>query len=327
MNSFGRIFRLSIFGESHGQIIGTVIDGCPPGIPIKEKDFKKDLERRKPKSIASTPRLENDVISIKSGIFKGYSTGAPILIQFENKNIISKDYNTTKQIPRPGHSDFVAEKKYLGYNDYRGAGMFSGRLTLPLVAAGVIAKKIIKPITIHSKIISIGGQKKYKKILEEIIKSGDSIGGIVQCKASNMPIGLGEPFFDTLESILSHLIFAIPGIKAIEFGAGFKAAEMKGSQFNDPIINQYGKTLTNHSGGINAGISNGNDLLFKVAVRPTASISIEQKTFNFQKNKIDKLKIKGRHDCCIALRIPVILEAVTAIVLADLTLIDKTLKL
>jgi len=327
MNSFGRIFRISIFGESHGQILGVLIDGCPPGIPLKENDFKKDLERRKPKAPGTTKRLESDNFTIESGLFNGYTTGAPILIKFENKNIIPKDYEIIKEIPRPGHSDFVASKKYLGFNDFRGGGMFSGRLTLPLVAAGVIAKKIIKPININAKVVSIGGMQNYEKLLKDIIKSGDSIGGIVECKARKLPIGLGEPFFDTLESMISHLVFAIPGIKAIEFGAGFKSAEMKGTEYNDKIINENGKTETNHSGGINGGLSNGNDLYFRVAVRPPSSIFIEQETFNIQKNKMDKLKLKGRHDNCIALRIPVILEAATAIVLADLKLIDKTLKL
>jgi chorismate synthase len=323
MNSFGRIFRVSIFGESHGDSVGVLIDGCPPGINIKPNDFKKDLLRRKPGALGTTTRLENDKPIIESGIFDGKSTGAPILIRFENKNVESKDYKKFKDIPRPGHADFTSGVKYAGFNDYRGSGHFSGRLTVGLVAAGVIAKKIINPINVSANILSVGGSKDIKKSVAKVTKEGDSIGGIIECVSLNIPVGLGEPFFDSLESVISHLIFSIPAIKGIEFGAGFKVAEIKGSEINDRIIDGKGTTKTNNSGGINGGISNGNPIIFRVAVKPPSSISKPQITFNFKKGNIDILEVKGRHDSCIALRIPVIIEAVTAIALTDFKLLDK----
>lgn len=320
MNSFGIKFRISIFGESHGIGVGVVIDGCPAGIAISIEDFNTDLIRRKSGNIGTTDRKETDEIKILSGVYNGFTTGSPIALFFENKDVRSSDYEKYKDIPRPGHADFVAQKKWNGFQDMRGGGHFSGRLTLPLVAAGVIAKKIISPIEISSKIIEIGGEKDLVKAIENAISINDSIGGIVQCEAVNMPVGLGEPFFNSVESMISHLTFSIPAIKGIEFGNGFYASKLTGKENNDSFISSDGKTATNNSGGLNGGISNGNDLIFRVAVKPTSSTPQLQHTMNFSTNQIEEININGRHDLCIALRMPVILEAVTAIVLADLTI-------
>lgn len=323
MNSFGRIFRINIYGESHGDSVGVLIDGCPPGIPLKISDFKKDIERRKSGGLGTTTRIEDDTPIIESGIFNDKTTGAPINIRFSNKNVISKEYNTYTEIHRPGHADFTSKTKYEDFNDYRGSGHFSGRLTLGLVAAGVIAKKIIKPINISAKILTVGGRTDIESAVIYALKQNDSIGGLIECQVSNIPIGLGEPFFDSIESVISHLVFSIPAIKGIEFGSGFKAAVMKGTEHNDIFVNKNGKTKTNHSGGINGGISNGNDIIFRVAVKPPSSIGKSQKTFNFKTNKMDLLEVKGRHDACIALRIPVIVEAVTAVAITDFNLLQK----
>lgn len=323
MNSFGRLFRISIFGESHGESIGVIIDGCPAGIAIQPIDFVKDLERRKPGIKGTTPRKEDDIPQFMSGIFNGFTSGAPISIIFKNENRISSDYSSVKSTPRPGHSDFVADKKFGGFNDYRGGGHFSGRLTLGLVAAGVIAKKILDPINIKAEIIEIGGSKNFEETLGKALKNLDSVGGIIECRVSGLHVGLGEPFFDSVESVLSHLVFSIPAVKGIEFGLGFESAKKNGSEVNDPYLNDKGLTLSNNAGGINGGISNGNDLVFRIAVKPTSSIGKTQNTFNFSNENMDELNIKGRHDACIALRVPPVLEAVTAIGLADLFLINN----
>ncbi len=323
MNSFGRIFRISIFGESHGTSVGINIDGCPAGIALCEDDFMPDLRRRQSGAKGTTPRREKDLPEIISGVFNGHSTGAPISIIFKNEDIRSKDYSQLVSHPRPGHADFTARKKFSEYNDYRGGGHFSARLTLGLVSAGVIAKKIIQPIDIQSNILRINGQTNFETAINEAIAKHDSVGGVVECRASNMPIGLGEPFFDSIESVISHLAFAIPAVKGIEFGSGFKAAEMFGSQHNDMLTDENGKSATNNAAGINGGISNGNDIVFRIAVKPTSSISKAQNTYNFETKKIETLKIKGRHDVCVALRVPVILEAITAIALADFLLLNN----
>ncbi len=321
MNTFGRIFKISIFGESHGKSVGVTVDGCPSGIDLCKDDFLADLARRRAGAKGTTPRKEKDLPEIISGVFNGKTTGAPITILFRNENTRSKDYSHLKVTPRPGHADFVALKKYKGYNDYRGGGHFSGRLTLALVAAGVIAKKIIIPVSISAKLLEAGGQSDIEKAIDEALKKRESIGGIVSCSAINLPVGWGEPFFDSIESVISHLVFSIPAIKGIEFGSGFQAAKMTGSEHNDEIIDPEGRTKTNHAGGINGGITNGNELYFKVAVKPTSSISLAQETINLKTRQTELLEIKGRHDACIALRVPVVLEAVTAIALADFKLI------
>jgi len=322
MNSFGRIFKIQIFGESHGDSVGVVIDGCPSGILINEGDFKLDLRKRKSGAKGTTLRKEEDKPQIISGIHNKYTTGAPITILFKNGDIRSSDYNFRKH-PRPGHTDFVADKKFNSFNDDRGGGHFSGRITVGVVAAGVIAKKIIPNIKIKAKLIEAGGSKNISEAVDKALKNKDSIGGIIECIISNTPIGLGEPFFNSVESLISHAMFSIPGIKAIEFGSGFDTAKMIGSEHNDLIINRVGETKTNNAAGINGGITNGNEIIFRIAVKPTSSISLVQETFNFETNSQEKLEIKGRHDACIALRIPVIVEALTACVLADLRLLFK----
>jgi len=324
MNSFGRIFRISIFGESHGESVGIVIDGCPAGLPLTVDDFLPDLERRKGGTQkGTTPRKEEDLPIFKSGVFNDKTTGAPIAILFENKNIRSSDYEKQRDIPRPGHADFVARKKFAGFEDYRGSGHFSGRLTVALVAAGVIAKKLLKGINVSSKILEIGGDADLERGLQKAIDAKDSIGGIIECRAGGLPIGLGEPFFDSVESALAHIVFAIPAVRGIEFGTGFAAAKMFGSQHNDAIENMEGKTRTNHAGGVVGGLTNGNELVFRIAIKPTSSTPKEQTTLNWETEKIETASVKGRHDLCIALRVPVILEAVTAIALADLMMLEQ----
>ena len=327
MNQFGRLFRISILGESHGECAGLLVDGCPAGLSLSQEDFKIDIDRRKPGAKGTTPRVEDDIPLLKSGIFNGKTTGAPLLILFENKNTRSQDYEKKRDFPRPGHADFVAHKKFGGFEDYRGGGHFSGRLTVALVAAGVIAKKILATakdnIQIKASITEIGGETDQEKGLQKAINAKDSVGGIVECKASGLPTGLGEPFFDSLESLISHAVFAIPAIRGIEFGTGFAAAKMFGSQHNDSIINMDGKTETNHAGGIVGGISNGNEIVFRVAVKPTSSTPQNQHTLNWHSGELETFSVKGRHDLCIALRVPVILEAVTAMVLADAMLLEQ----
>jgi chorismate synthase len=318
MNGFGKLFRLNIFGESHGNVVGIVIDGCPAGLPLITDDFMTDFNRRKSGAKGTTPRQEPDIPEIMSGVFNDRTTGAPIMILFKNTNTRSRDYSMLRDIPRPGHADFVAAKKFGRFEDYRGGGHFSGRLTLGLVAAGVVAKKLISPVTVESRILEVGGNENIEEAIEAAVEQKDSIGGIIECRAFPVPVGLGEPFFDSAESVLSHMILSIPAIKGIEFGSGFKAAKMKGSEHNDRLISADGKTATNYAGGINGGITNGNDLFFRVPVKPTSSIHRNQNTFNMASGKMTNLEIEGRHDTCIALRMPVVLEAATAIVLADL---------
>lgn len=323
MNSFGTLFRVSLFGESHGHAIGASIDGIPAGIEFSEADMELDIARRKPGAAGTTPRVEADTPEILSGLFNGNTTGAPMTIIFRNSNTRSGDYESLKEHPRPGHADFTAMKKYHGFNDYRGGGHFSGRVTLAVVAAGALAKKIVPAMQISSEILEIGGKKDYTSILDEAVKSGDSLGGIIQVKISGLPCGLGEPFFNSYESVLSHLIFSIPAVKGIEFGAGFSSAKIKGSENNDLIISPDGKTATNNAGGINGGITNSNEVVFRVAVKPTPSISQPQNTLSLSSGSPEKLEIRGRHDACIALRTPVVFEACAAIVSADMYLINK----
>lgn len=487
---------MTIFGESHGPSVGVVIDGCPAGLPLSEDDFTEDLERRKGGlQKGTTPRQEDDKPVFLSGLFNGKTTGAPLTIVFENKNIRSSDYEKQREIPRPGHADFVARQKFGGFEDYRGGGHFSGRLTVCLVAAGVVAKKLIAPLipqggsgrpqalpgetpekhlgegnfeystadpstygllkefvrehrsnptlaegvlwqllrgkqlsgykfrrqhiignyiadfvclgsklvievdglihqlpqnmsnddertsllqqkdftvlrftneqvinnaeevlqtilhtikhknsllpssksgagvldnppmggggAIEASILEIGGHPDINAGLQKAIDAKDSIGGIIECRVRNLPVGLGQPFFDSVESVLAHAVFSIPAVKGIEFGAGFAAAKMFGSQHNDPIEDATGTTTTNHAGGVVAGLTNGNDLVFRVVVKPTSSTPKEQQSWNWETSQVEEFSVKGRHDLCIALRVPPVLEAVTAIVLADLLLIDQ----
>jgi chorismate synthase len=320
MNTFGTLFRISIFGESHGESVGVVVDGCPAGIPLKLSDFKNDFSRRRSGAKGTTPRREADIPKIMSGVFKNFTTGAPLMIMFENTNTRSRDYSKLIETPRPGHADFTAQQKFGGYQDYRGGGHFSGRLTLGLVAAGIIAKKMIDPMNIEGILLEAGGDADIDAAVDRAIEAGDSIGGIVECTIKKVPTALGEPFFNSVEAVLSHMIFSIPAIKGVEFGAGFSAAKMTGSQHNDNIISSDGTTETNYAGGINGGITNGNDLVFRVAVKPTSSTHQAQRTMNMATGNLEELEVEGRHDTCIALRVPVVVEAAAAIVMADFML-------
>ena len=327
MNTFGRIFRVSIFGESHGGKIGAIVDGCPPGIALSEGDLLEDLARRKSGARGTTPRRESDTPQIVSGLFEGHTTGAPLTVLFDNGDTRSGDYRHLTVHPRPGHADWVAGQKYHGFQDYRGGGHFSGRITLGLVAAGVVAKKILQGVEIRSEIREIGGcgdPAKFDSIVEAAMAARDSVGGIVECTVTGLPVGLGEPFFDSVESLIAHAVFSVPAVKAIEFGTGFAVARMRGSENNDPIADVSGRTVSNHAGGIVGGITNGNPLVFRVAVKPTPSISAPQQTLNTGSGRVEELIVKGRHDACIALRAGVVIEAATAVVLADLFLIHRS---
>ena len=327
MNTFGRKFRVSIFGESHGELIGVVLDGVPAGLELSEPDFEKDILRRKSGAKGTTPRIEADQPYIVSGVFEGHTTGAPLTIVFRNTNTHSSDYSLFAAMPRPGHADLTAALKWDDCQDPRGGGHFSGRLTLPIVAAGVVAKKMLADLTmldetpcneINAEIIELGGCKgAWQEALDAAIKEGDSLGAIVECTVPNIDPGYGEPFWDSVESQIAHAIFAIPGVRGLEFGDGFEAARMKGSEHNDPIC-EDGRPAKNGAGGANGGITNGAPISFRVAFKPTSSIRKAQQTFNFSTGQMDTLEVPGRHDVCFALRAPVVVEAMTAIVLADM---------
>lgn len=324
MNSWGDRFRLSIWGESHGQQVGVSIDGVPAGIALSEEDFTADLERRRAGAAGTTPRKESDTPHIVSGIYNGFTTGSPLTIEFLNENTRSGDYRNLTSHPRPSHADWVAQQKWGGYNDPRGGGHFSGRITLGMVAAGVVAKKILgEEVTFSTDIIEIGGSRdkeQWNAIISSAQQSQDSVGGVVECRVQGVKAGLGEPFFDSVESLAAHLLFSVPAVKGVEFGAGFEAARMRGSEHNDPIISADGTTATNHAGGIVGGITNGNEIVARIAVKPTASIAQPQQTLNLESGKVEELVIKGRHDVCITLRAAVVAEAALAIALADLKL-------
>lgn len=342
MNTIGRKFRVSIFGESHGELIGVVMDGVPAGLELSEQDFEKDILRRKSGAKGTTPRIEADRPMIVSGVYEGHTTGAPLAVAFRNTNTHSDDYRLFEQMPRPGHADLTASVKWDDCQDPRGSGHFSGRLTLPIVAAGVVAKMILADATIlddtpatsvDARIVELGGipaaetvagdpqelQQSWQEAIDAAIREGDSLGAVVRCEVPHLAPGYGEPFWDSVEAAIAHAVFSIPGVRGIEFGDGFKAAAMKGSEHNDPI-GPDGRPLKNGAGGVNGGITNGAPLTFRVAFKPTSSIRKAQQTFNFAKGEIDTLEVPGRHDVCFALRAPVVVEAMTAIVLADLVL-------
>ena len=332
MNTFGRKFRVSIFGESHGELIGVVLDGVQPGIELSEDDFVQDLARRKSGAKGTTPRIEEDRPVLVSGVYEGCTTGAPLTIVFRNMNTQSSDYSQFSAMPRPGHADLTAALKWDDYQDPRGSGHFSGRLTLPIVAAGVVAKKMLYSLTIldetpakevNARLVELGGssdEQTWQEAVDKAMEEGDSLGAVVECTVPEIDPGYGEPFWDSVESTIAHAIFSIPGVRGLEFGDGFQAARMKGSEHNDPI-GADGRPLKNGAGGVNGGITNGAPLTFRVAFKPTSSIRKAQQTFNFQTGEMDTLEIKGRHDACFALRTPVVVEAMTAIALADLVLL------
>ena len=337
MNTIGRKFRVSIFGESHGELIGVVLDGVPAGLELSDQDFDQDILRRKSGAKGTTPRIEADRPMIVSGVFEGHTTGAPLTITFKNTNTHSSDYELFAAMPRPGHADLTAALKWDDCQDPRGGGHFSGRLTLPIVAAGVVAKKMLAdatmlddaPVTaVQARIVELGGiasgdsdshkmTGQWQEVIDQAIKEGDSLGAVIECTVPEIDPGYGEPFWDSVESLIAHAVFAIPGVRGIEFGDGFQAARMKGSEHNDPI-GPDGRPLKNGAGGANGGITNGAPLTFRVAFKPTSSIRKAQQTFNFLTGGMDTLEVPGRHDVCFALRAPVVVEAMTAIVLADL---------
>lgn len=316
MDSFGNHFRLDIFGASHAPCVGVTIRGVPASLPLTPDDFTADLLRRKSGAPGTTPRIEDD----RPEIDDRRADEGTLTLTFANRNYRNKDYRDFTAIPRPGHADFVALSRYGSLRD----GWFSGRMTLPLVAAGVVAKKLIQPLTVEARLVEIGGVSAddptaVGRRLDDAATEGDSLGGLIECRCTNVPVGLGEPFFDSLESLLSHAVFSIPGIRGIEFGDGFAAARMKGSEHNDPIIDAAGHTARNGAGGINGGLSNGNPVVFRVAVKPTSSIRKPQRTFDFARGCLTDYSIPGRHDTCFALRVPPVIEAVTACVFADLS--------
>lgn len=351
---WGNNIHLSIFGESHGDGIGIVIDGLKPGFLIDMDKIERDMKRRAPgKDKLSTQRKEDDKPEILSGIFNGKTTGAPITMIIKNSDTRSKDYSKIKYLMRPGHGDFPGNIKYKGFNDYRGGGHFSGRITAPIVFAGALAKQILeeKNIFIGSHIKQIGKIKdksfdfinlnkeifeallakelpviedeKIKKIKDKILdvqREGDSIGGIVECGIVGVNPGIGEPFFDSLESTIAQLAFSIPAVKGIEFGIGFEFSNIKGSEANDEYYLENGvvKTYTNNNGGITGGITNGMPVVFRVVIKPTPSIAKEQRTININTLENDTLKINGRHDPCIVQRVLVVIEAISAIAILDL---------
>ncbi len=324
MNTWGNRLRISLWGESHGAQVGVVIDGVPAGVPLAESDLEEDLARRRAGSAGTTPRKESDAPHIVSGVYEGHTTGAPIAVEFVNENTRSGDYRNLTTHPRPSHADMVAQRKFGGFNDPRGGGHFSGRITLALVAAGAIAKKILgEDVRFFTEITEIGGSNdkaRFGEIIERARMAQDSVGGVVECRVEGVPMGWGEPFFDSVESLAAHLLFSVPAVKGVEFGSGFEAARMTGSEHNDPILDAAGRTDGNHAGGIVGGISNGNAIVVRAAVKPTASISRGQQTYNFETGRVDELVIKGRHDVCIALRAAVVVEAAMAVALADLKL-------
>lgn len=355
--TWGKNIKLTIFGESHGEAIGVTVDGLPSGIKIDMDKISKEMQRRSSRGdYLSTPRIEEDIPEIISGFFNGFTTGAPLTALIKNKNTNSKDYDDIKDVARPGHADYVANIKYLGYNDYRGGGHFSGRLTAPLVFVGAIVKQILdeKKIYIGSHINSIGSFEDlsfsdeslnveyFDKLSEERLPFinteikddviaeikkvkllGDSIGGVVECAAIGVPVGLGEPFFESVESVISSMIFSIPSVKGIEFGRGFEISKMLGSNANDEFYydeNGNVKTHSNNNGGINGGITNGMPVVFRVAIKPTPSISKKQNTINLKNMSNKELEIVGRHDPVIVPRVVPVIEAVTAIAILDMYL-------
>ncbi len=351
-NSLGKLFTITSFGESHGRCVGVVIDGCPAGLPLTEPDIQAEADKRRPTTgAASTRRAEEDRVEILSGVFNGHTTGAPLCLLIRNQDTDSSAYEKMRFLPRPGHADYTAFVKYGGFNDFRGGGMFSGRLTATFVMAGAVARKVLNLIGVEilAHTIEIGGITAATKIPDEIRKNaennplkcadpaaasemerviaqvraeGDSVGGIVEGLALNVPVGLGEPLFDTLEGELAKALFAIPAVKGVEFGSGFSAARKRGSQNNDPFTMKGGKIITtsNHAGGILGGISNGMPVVVRVAVKPTPSITMGQETVDLKKGQNASLTIKGRHDVCIVPRAVPVVASMMAVTLCDLAL-------
>ena len=328
-NSVGEKVRITVYGGSHEPRLGVVIDGVEPGLRLSEDDFSEDISRRKPGARGTTPRIEADV-PVLTGLSDGKTTGGSLRVEFENRNIRPGDYGEFADVPRPGHVDYVTHPQRYGVTSARqfppftGGGIFSGRMTLALVAAGVVAKKVltthIPDVKISAELVRIGGtsdKSLWQGLIDAAVADGDSIGGVVECRVKGLPVGLGEPYFDSVESLVSHAIFSIPGVRGIEFGDGFAASDMRGSEHND-TFGDDGRLTKNGAGGVNGGLTNGNDLLFRVAFKPTSTIHKPQTTWDFAQKRLVELSAKGRHDACFALRTPVIVEAMTAIVLCNL---------
>lgn len=349
-NALGKRFVVLSFGESHGKCVGVVVDGCPAGLELSEEDIQRELELRRPgSSPLSTPRTEEDKPEILSGVFNGHTTGAPICVIVWNRDVREHEYDEIRYRPRPGHADYFAHVKYGGFNDYRGGGRFSGRITAGFVMAGAIAKKLLAK-TIGAEItayaVEIGGEKadgftlddarsfrykndvraptpdsaeRMKKVIVEAMKAGDSVGGIVECVVTGLPVGLGEPVFDALDSDLAKALFSIPAVKGVEFGAGFRASRMYGSAHNDPFVIREGRVVLakNDAGGVIGGMSTGSPLIFRVAFKPTPSIAVSQRSVDLRSMREVEIRVAGRHDPCVVPRAVPVVESVTAIVLAD----------
>lgn len=321
-NTFGNILKITIFGASHAEEVGVIIEGVPAGIKLDESLFTTDLDRRRPKLKGETPRREDDAPHIEGIDANGCTCGEPIRISFKNKNIRSYDYDHLRRQPRPSHADLVQLRKYGDDYDISGGGIASGRMTVALVAAGVVAKEILDGVTFNTQLVEVGGvsdKRQFDDIIKAAAAEGNSVGGVVECTISGIKEPLGEPFFDSVESVMAHLLFSIPAVKGVEFGDGFAGARKRGSARNDAIVDASGATLSNNEGGINGGIANGNDIVVRVAIKPTPSISIVQHTYDF-KHGFSPLLIGGRHDSCIARRAQVVVEAMAAVALADLKL-------
>ena len=322
-NSFGNRFKIEIYGGSHTESLGVVISGVPEGIALTEADFEADLNRRRSGAKGTTPRREGDVPHIVSGVADGRTTGEKLEIVFYNENTRSGDYDRLRLHPRPSHADLTARHKYGEEFDLRGGGIFSGRMTLLLVAAGVVAKKVTAAARYTSRIVELGGccdSAEFDAVVAAAQRDGVCVGGVIECCIEGAGRDLGEPFFDSVESVAAHLLFSVPAVKGVEFGSGFAGVRLRGSERNDRIIDSNGTTATNHEGGINGGITNGNPIVVRVAIKPTPSIARPQDTFNFATQSVEPLTIGGRHDACIVLRAAVVVEAVMAIVLAELSL-------
>ena len=350
-NSLGKEFVVTTFGESHGKLVGVIVDGCPAGVPFSEADVQAELDRRIPQQNPEivSGRVEKDTVTIASGVFNGFTTGAPICMTVENKEAISSDYEDMTNLPRPAHADYTARAKYGGFNDYRGGGRFSGRVTVALIMAGTVAKKLLNhfDVDVLAYTTAIGKVKMDKSLgFEEIRKSkfetavrcpdltrakemeeaivkarkeGESIGGIIECVALNVPVGVGEPLFDALDADIAKALFTVPAVKGVEFGTGFEAAVLKGSQNNDVFQIRKGKvvTATNFAGGILGGISSGMPIVARVAIKPTPSIAKEQSTVNLSKMEDATIKVSGRHDPCVVPKAVPVVEAAVSLTLVD----------
>ena len=322
-NSFGKRLKITIFGASHDAEVGLFVEGVPAGVALTIETFMVDIDRRRPQRCGETPRHEADIPSIEGLDAEGRTTGSMLRISFKNSNLRSRDYDHLRRQPRPSHADLVQMRKYGEEYDIAGGGMASGRMTVALVAAGVVAKALLANVGFETRLIEVGGERdeaKFDDIISRAAADGDSVGGVVECRISGVREPYGEPFFDSVESVMAHLLFSIPAVKGVEFGDGFDGVRKRGSDRNDVIINESGATYTNNEGGINGGIANGNDIVVRVAIKPTPSIAKQQMTYSFDEGGVAPLVIGGRHDACIARRAAVVVEAMAAVALADLKL-------